>query len=109
MPINGPDSIIDDMTNFEKIIIHIALVCGTLFVFLTKGGISFFASGDAVRGTFFLMVSVLTVLGWVAPLIQKYRPWGLIAGRWLAVLLALFSVYGFVRENFMSSLPPAWP
>ncbi len=96
-------------SNFEKVIVYIALVCGTLFALLTKSGFSFFAAGDVVRGLLFLVITIFVLVGWIGPLIPKYRSWGMSAGRYLAILLALFSAYGFIREHFLSSLPQAWP
>jgi hypothetical protein len=97
------------MSIFEKAIIYLSLICGTLFSLLSKGGIEFLGNGELVRGMFFLVVSILVLVGWIAPLINKYKSMGVLAGRSLALLLTLFSAYGFLRENFFSNLPPPWP
>ena len=97
------------MSKFEKAIIYLSLICGTLFALLAKGGFGLLADGDVVRGVFFLAVSILALVGWVAPLTQRHRALGIVAGRWLTLLLVLFSAYGFLREHFFSGLPAAWP
>lgn len=97
------------MRNYEKALFYICLIFGTLISLITLGGQSYFEKGEWLRGLLFAGIAILSVAGWVGPLIPAFRT----KSQWIArVLISLvFAVYLYdlLRRAFAPDWPPIFP
>jgi hypothetical protein len=94
-----------NMTSFEVVLNYICLLFATLMALVTKFGLDYIHRGDVVRGGLFMVIGILAIIGWVAPMIPGFRRWGIAAMRLLVFLITLWLMFHYLRETFSVKVP----